>query len=196
MNELIFFSYNCHKIKEVKKILENSQLKIIALNDFQKTSGPEEKGDTFNKNAIIKSNFAFKKFGLPCFADDSGICISALNNQPGVRSNRFQEENGGLEKTFEIIINETKRKKNFDAFFQTTLALTTNKNSTICFDGIIRGKISSEPLGKQGFHYDPIFIPDGTNKTYAQMSTEEKNKISHRAIAINKLKKYLEKLFN
>ena len=196
MNELIFFSYNHHKIKEIKQILENNQLKIKILNDFKKTSGPEEKGDTFIKNAIIKSNFAFKKFGLPCFADDTGICISAMNNQPGVRSNRFQEENGGFEKTFDIIINETKRKKKFDAFFQTTIALTTNKNSTICFDGVVKGKISSEPLGTLGFHYDPIFIPDGANKTYAQMSTEEKNQISHRAIAINKLKIFLGKSFN
>ena len=87
-------------------------------------------------------------------------------------------------------------KKNFDAFFQTTIALTINKKITICFEGVVKGKISSEPLGTLGFHYDPIFIPNGTNKTYGQMSTEEKNKISHRAIAIHKLRKYLEKLFN
>ena len=196
MNELIFFSYNYHKIKEVQKILENSSLKIITINNFTKTSEPKEEGRTFEKNAIIKSNFAFKKFSRPCFADDSGICISALNNQPGVKSHRFLEENGGTKKTFKIIINETKRKKKYDAFFQTTIALTINKKITICFEGVVKGKISSEPLGTLGFHYDPIFIPNGTNKTYGQMSTEEKNKISHRAIAIHKLRKYLEKLFN
>ena len=132
---------------------------------------------------------------MPSFADDSGICISALNNQPGVKSRRFQEENGGYKKTFEIIINEAKRKNNFEAFFQTTIALTINKNSTICFDGIVKGKVSIKPLGVEGFHYDPIFIPSGAKKTYAQMLNEEKNQISHRAIALNKLKEFLEKLF-
>ena len=196
MKELIFFSYNQHKINEIKKILENTQLKILTLNDFPKIDEPKENEDTFTKNAIIKSNFGFQKFNIPCFSDDSGICISALNNKPGVRSKRFQEENGGFKKTFELIINEAKRKKNYDAFFQTTVALTIKKNITTCFEGIVRGKISNKPLGLHGFHYDPIFIPDNTNKTYAQMSTKEKNQISHRAIAMNKLKKFLEKLFN
>ena len=196
MNELIFFSHNNHKIKEVKRILESNKLKIITLNDSSINYGPKEKESTFNENAIIKSNFSFKKFGRPCFADDSGICISALNNQPGVRSKRFQKENGGFKKTFEIIINKAKQKNNFNAFFQTTIALTTNTNNTICFEGVVQGKISTKSQGILGFHYDPIFIPEGTDKTYAQMSTEEKNKISHRAIAIDKLKKYLDKLFN
>ena len=196
MNELVFFSSNYYKIKEVKKILENNNLKILIFNDFLKTSLPKETGKTFKKNAMIKSNFAFKEFRMSSFADDSGICISALNNQPGVRSRRFQEKNGGFKKTFEIIINEAKRKNNFDAFFQTTIALTINKNSTIFFDGIVKGKISIKPLGDGGFHYDPIFIPNGIKKTYAQMSSKEKNSISHRAIAIDKLKIYLDKLFN
>ena len=196
MNELVFFSSNLYKIKEVKKILENNNIKILIFSDFIKTSLPKETGKTFKKNAMIKSNFAFKKLKIPSFADDSGICISALNNHPGVRSRRFQEESGGFKKTFEKIINEAKRKNNFEAFFQTTIALTTNKDSAICFDGIVKGTISIEPLGDKGFHYDPIFIPNGTKKTYAQMSSKEKNKISHRAIAINKLKIYLAKLFN
>ena len=196
MNELIFFSYNNHKIEEIKSILENNKFKILTLNDFSKTKMPLENGGTFNKNAMIKSVFGFKKFGIPCFADDSGICIKALNNQPGVKSKRFQEKNGGLKKTFEIIIKEVDRKKNYNAFFQTTIALTTRIGVTKCFEGIVRGTISTKPLGINGFHYDPIFIPDGTNKTYAQMLSTEKNKISHRAIAVNKLKKFLEKLPN
>ena len=114
MSKLIFFSYNQNKIKEIKKILENNKIKILTLNDFPKINEPKEIGNTFCKNAIIKSTFGFSKFGLPCFADDSGICISAINNQPGVRSKRFQEQNGGFKKTFEIIINEAKRKNNFE----------------------------------------------------------------------------------
>jgi len=195
VKELIFFSYNQHKISEIKKILENIKFKILTLNDFPKIDEPKENENTFTKNAIIKSIYGFKKFNVPCFSDDSGICISALNNKPGVRSKRFQEENGGFKKTFELIINETKRKKNYNAFFQTTVALTTTINTTTCFEGIVRGKISNKPLGLHGFHYDPIFIPDNADKTYAQMSTKEKNQISHRSIAINKLKKFLEKSF-
>jgi len=196
VNELVFFSYNRYKIEEIKELLDIDKLKILTLKDFSKTSEPEETGDTFDKNAAIKSKFGFKKFGLPCFADDSGICISALNNQPGVRSKRFQEENGGFHKTFEIIINAAKKNKNFDAFFQSTVALTTGEKSTFYFRGIVRGKISYKPLGIYGFHYDPIFIPSRTNKTYAQMLPKEKNLISHRAIAINKLKIFLKKLLN
>ena len=194
MNELVFFSHNQHKIKEVKKILENSKLRILTLKDFPKIDVPIESGNTLKKNAMIKSIFGFKIFNLPCFADDSGICISALNNQPGIRSNRFQKEHGGFNKTFEIIIKETKRKNNFNAFFQTTIALTTKKNTTICFEGVVRGKIANKPVGSNGFHYDPIFIPNGIKKTYAQISTNIKNKISQRAIAIDKLKKFLKKI--
>ncbi len=195
MSKLIFFSFNQNKIQEVKKILNYNKLKILTLNNFPKFNEPKEDGNSFSENAIIKSTFGFKKFGLSCFADDSGICISAINNKPGIKSKRFLEQKGGLKKTFEIIINEAKRKKNFNAYFQTTIALTIAENNTICFEGIVKGKISKKPLGKGGFHYDPIFIPNGTKKTYAQMLNEEKNQISHRAIALNKLKEFLEKLF-
>ena len=194
--KVIFFSFNTHKIKEVTRILKNNSFNILNLNDFPKTTEPDEIGKTFKKNAIIKSNFGFNKFHLPCFADDSGICISALNNKPGAKSKRFIEENGGLKKTFELIIGEVKRKKNFNAFFQTTLALTIKQNITICFKGVVRGKIALQPMGSKGFGYDPIFIPEGRNNTFAQMLTKEKNQISHRAIALIKLKIYLEKLFN
>ena len=137
MHRLIFFSKNLNKIYEVKNILEKTKFKILTLNDLPKIRGPKEIGDTFEKNAIIKSNFGFEKFRLPCFADDSGICISALNNYPGVYSKRFQKENGGLKKTLQKIINETKRKKNFNAFFQTTISFTIKKNITICFKGMV-----------------------------------------------------------
>ena len=196
MNKLIFFSHNQNKIKEVKKILKINKLKILTIKDFPKINEPEENGISFNKNAIIKSTYGFNKFGLPCFADDSGICISALNNKPGVKSKRFQEENGGFKKTFELIINETKRKKNFNAFFQTTISFTIKKNITICFKGTVKGKISAQPLGSFGFHYDPIFIPRGQTKTYAQMFSNEKNLLSHRAGALKKFVRFIERSFN
>ena len=196
MKEIVFFSHNKYKINEVVKILQNYKIKILTLYDFPKTYKPEETGKTFKENAVIKSTFGFKSFGLPCFADDSGICISALDNQPGVKSKRFQIENGGFKKTFKMIIHQTKIKKDYNAFFQTSIALTIDNQSSVYFDGVVTGKISKTPLGSQGFHYDPIFIPNGTNKTFAQMPEEEKNKISHRAIAIKKMKRFLLNLID
>ena len=196
MNSLLFFSRNKYKLVEVRKILEGEKIDILSLNDFTKTIEPKESGNTFKKNAVIKSKFGFNKFNLPCFADDSGICISALNNKPGIMSKRFKDDSGGLEKTFKIIIDAAKKKNDFNAFFQTTIALTTKKNHTICFEGITEGKISLRPNGRHGFDYDPIFVPKGSNKTYAQMLPDEKNKISHRSIALNKMKSFLKLLLN
>ena len=196
MKEIVFFSHNKNKINEVIKILQNYQIKILTLYDFPNIYKPKETGKTFKDNALIKSTFGFKSFGLPCFADDSGICISALDNLPGIKSKRFQIEHGGLDKTFKMIINQTKKKNNYKAFFQTSIALTIDNQNSVCFDGIVYGKITSKPIGSRGFHYDPIFIPDGTNKTFAQMLEEEKNKISHRAIAIKKLKNFILNLID
>ena len=158
-------------------------------------SKPRETGSTFEENAKIKTSYGYKKIKLPCFADDSGICISALGDFPGVESKRFLKKNDDHKKTFKTIINKAKELSNFHAYFQTSVSLTFN-NESIFFKGVVRGKISSEPRGKNGFHYDPIFIPEGSEKTFGEMSIEEKNQISHRARAIDKLKKFLIKLLN
>lgn len=191
MNKLIFFSHNKSKIKEILESFRNSNIKILTLNDFSNIDIPEENGKTFEENAKIKSEFGYHHFGLPCFADDSGICIEALNNLPGIKSNRFQKENGGYKKTFKLIIDKAKVTKRFNAYFKTIISLTTSQ-STIYFDGIISGKVSLSPLGSLGFGYDPIFIPKGNVKTFAQMTSSEKNKISHRSIAIKKLINFLK----
>ena len=190
MRKIIFFSRNNNKIKEVKKLFEEIKINILTLNDFPNISEPKETGSTFEENAKIKSSYGYEKLKLPCFADDSGICISALNYFPGVESKRFLEKNGDHEKTFRAIINKAKEVSNFHAYFQTSVSLTFD-NESVFFIGIVRGKISSEPRGRYGFHYDPIFIPKGSEKTFGEMSLEEKNKISHRARAIKKLKKFL-----
>ena len=196
MKEIVFFSHNKYKINEVINIFQNYNIKILTLHDFPDIDEPKETGKTFKENAMIKSTFGYKSFRLPCFADDSGICISALNNRPGIKSKRFQIENGGFNETFKIIINQTKIKKDYKAFFQTSIALTIDNQNSVCFEGIISGQISKKPLGSHGFHYDPIFIPDGTYKTFAQMNEDEKNKISHRSIAIKKLKNFILNLID
>ena len=195
MKKILFFSHNNNKIKEVKKLFEEIEIDILSLHDFPNILEPKETGSSFEENAKIKSSYGYEKLKLPCFADDSGICISALNYFPGVESKRFLEKNGDHEKTFRTIINKAKELSDFHAYFQTSVSLTFN-NEVISFNGVVNGKISHEPRGKYGFHYDPIFIPEGSEETFGEMSIEEKNKISHRARAINKLKKFLIKSFN
>ena len=196
MKKVIFFSHNSHKINEITELFKGSNINVLSLKNFININEPEETGSSFKENSKIKSKYGFKHLRLPCFADDSGICISALGNLPGIKSKRYLMESGGFNKTFAKIINKTKKLSDSHAYFQTTIALTIDNNKTIFFNGIIKGNISSEPKGRGGFHYDPIFIPKGYNKTFAEMSSEEKNKISHRAIASKKLKKYLLELFN
>ena len=195
MKKIIFFSHNDNKIKEVKKLLEKTGINIYTIHNFTNMLERKETGSTFEENAKIKSSYGYKKMQLPCFADDSWICIGALDNFPGIESKRFLKKNDDHKKTFKTIINKAKELSNFRANFQTSISLTFD-NESIFFKGVVRGKISSEPRGKYGFHYDPIFIPEGNEKTFGEMSIEEKNKISHRARAINKLKKFLIKSLN
>ncbi len=195
MKKIIFFSHNDSKIKEVKKLFEETEINILTLYDFPNISKPNETGSTFDENAKIKSIYGYKKIKLPCFADDSGICIGALGGSPGIKSKRFLKINNDHKKTFKTIINKTKELSNFYAYFQTSVSLTFD-NQSIFFQGVVSGKISSEPRGKYGFHYDPIFIPEGSKKTFGEMTVEEKNKISHRARAIEKLKKFLIRSLN
>ena len=194
--KIFFFSQNKYKIDEIEKIFSNLNISLLSLNNLPETNIPEETGTSFEENASIKSNYGFKLSKLPSFADDSGICISALNNKPGIRSKEYLNKNSGSNKILEKIINKTIKLNNARAYFQSSIALTINSNKTIFFTGIIKGNISRDIKGLGGFGYDPIFIPSGYNKTFAEMNLEEKNKISHRAIAAEKIKKYLLKLSN
>ena len=153
---------------------------------------PKENGKTFKKNAMIKSQFGYKISKIPCIADDSGICISALNGAPGVNSNRYKKKFGGNKKVHEKIIKIIKKSKDNKANFKTVISYTYAKNKTVIFEGSKNGTIV-KPLGKKGFDYDPIFKPKNSLKTYAQMSKRDKNKISHRAIAMKKLMIFINK---
>ena len=194
MKKILFFSNNENKKEEISYIFDKTKIKLLTLSDFPKISDPKESGDTFEENASIKSNYGFNNFNIPCFADDSGICISALKNLPGTKSKRFIQDNGGEQESFKIIFREIKNKSNKNAFFKTSISLTVN-NKTTYFNGELGGTISDQPRGNYGFGYDPIFIPNGYNKTFGEMLPKEKNKISHRYIAIKKLQKHLSKYF-
>ena len=191
MKDILFFSHNQKKIIEVQQIFKDSRIKVFDLNSFEKIKEPKETGDTFASNAKIKSKYGQKLFNIPCFADDSGFCVEALKNKPGVKSKRFLEKFSNNEKAFEYIISNVVKKKNDKAFFITAISLTLKENHHIIFLGKINGTVSLVPKGVNGFGYDPIFVPENNIKTFAEMSLEEKNIISHRKIAIAKLKSFL-----
>ena len=195
MKEIIFFSNNKNKNSEISELFKDTPIKILNLNNFNKIKSPNESGVSFKENAKIKSNFGLQAFKKPCFADDSGICIEAMKNNPGIYSKKFLEQSRGNSDAFNLIfslVNKTKKNK---AFFQTSICLSLNAKKHIFFNGIVKGTITKNIKGSGGFGYDPIFIPLGYKKTFAEMTLKEKNLISHRSIAINKLKKYLLTLF-
>jgi len=191
LKDILFFSHNQKKITEVKQIFKDNRIKVCDLNSFEKIKEPRETGDTFAANAKIKSKYGQKLFDIPCFADDSGFCVEALKNNPGVKSKRFLEKFSNNKKAFDYIISNVIKKKNNKAFFVTAICLTLKDNHHIVFLGKINGTVSLEPKGTNGFGYDPIFVPENHTKTFAEMSLEEKNIISHRKIAITKLKSFL-----
>ena len=191
MKDILFFSHNQKKIIEVKQIFKDSRIKVFDLNSFEKIKEPKETGDTFASNAKIKSKYGQKVFNIPCFADDSGFCVEALKNNPGVKSKRFLEKFSNKKKAFEYIITNVIERKNNKAFFVTAICLTLKDNHHIVFLGRVNGTVSLKPKGTDGFGYDPIFVPENYTRTFAEMSLEEKNIISHRKIAITKLKSFL-----
>ena len=191
MRQLFFFSNNKNKIIEIKKIFKKFNLELLSLNDLNISNEPDETGKTFEENAKIKSDYGFNKTGIPCFADDSGICIESLNWKPGVLSKRFLNNFKSNKACFKSIIKSTKKNNKQSAYFKTSISLTVKDNQNLIFNGKIDGKISGQVKGGFGFGYDPIFIPKNYNKTLAELSTKEKNQISHRSIAVTKLINFL-----
>ena len=191
MRQLLFFSNNKNKIIEIKKIFNNFNLELLSLNDLKIGEEPKESGQTFEENAKIKSDYGFNKTGIPCFADDSGICIESLDWKPGVFSKRFLNNFKSNKACFESIIKSNKKNSKQNAYFKTSISLTVKNNQNVIFNGKINGKISEQAKGGFGFGYDPIFIPNNYDKTLAELSTKEKNEISHRSIAVIKLINFL-----
>jgi len=190
VEDIIFFSNNKNKILEIYNFFSSTPLKIHSLNDYKIIKSPNETGDTFEENAKIKSAYGYNIFKKICFADDSGICIEALGGKPGVHSKKFLKKNYNEKDALKSILSITKKYNNFNAFFQTSICLSLNKKKFVFFEGKIKGKISNEIRGIGGFGYDPIFIPKGYNRTFAEMSIDKKNSISHRSVAIKKLRDF------
>ena len=191
VKEVLFFSNNNKKIIEISNLFSNDSIKVLNLNNFDRIKSPQEVGKTFEENAKIKALYGFNIFKQKCFADDSGICIQAMGGAPGVQSKKFLKKGGEINKNLKEILLISKNKNDFNAFFQTSICLVLDKYNHVFFEGKIRGKISKKIKGINGFGYDPIFIPEKENRTFGEMNLKEKNSISHRSIAIEKLKSYL-----
>lgn len=190
--KLVFATQNQHKAAEIQKMLP-SAVTVQSLRDLNCYDDIPETGDTLEANALIKARFVHKKWGLNCFADDTGLEIDFLHGKPGVHSARYAGESKDNEQNMNLVMDQLKNTTNRKACFRTVIALILD-NREILFEGIVNGTITQNKSGNGGFGYDPIFIPDGYDKTFAEMTPEEKNEISHRGRAISKLISHIKGL--
>lgn len=188
--QLVFASNNKNKIKEIQLLLPNS-IQILSLEDIGCNEDIPETADTIEGNAILKANYVTQKYGYDCFADDSGLEVAALNGEPGVFSARYAGEPKNDENNIDKLLANLKDVNNKKANFKTIICLNL-KGEQHLFTGIINGQIIEERIGNNGFGYDPIFVADGYQKTFAELSLEEKARISHRGIAVKKLIDFLK----
>lgn len=187
--KIIFATNNIHKVTEVRAMLE-PQYEIIGLSDLSFNEDIAETADTLEGNALLKAQYVYRKFGIDCFADDTGLEIDALDGEPGVYSARYAGRENNAIANMEKVLVKLGQNSHRNAYFRTVIVLLQGGKKHY-FEGKIEGSIAFEALGEKGFGYDPIFIPKGYQESFAQMLPEIKNRISHRAIAIQKLKDHL-----
>jgi XTP/dITP diphosphohydrolase len=187
---LVIATNNIHKINEIRHLL-NERIELLSLSDIGCQIHIPETEKTIEGNAAQKAFFIYERFKINCFADDTGLEIEALNGEPGVFSARYAGENCSFEDNIRKVLTAMQGKENRSARFKTVIALIIN-GKLKTFEGIVEGTIRKDKKGGNGFGYDPIFQPAGSEMTFAEMSLEEKNIISHRAIALQKLVNYLK----
>lgn len=186
--ELVFATNNINKLQEVQEMLQT--IKLITLKDINCTEDIPETSPTIAGNAIQKVNYLTQYYSADGFADDTGLEIEALNGEPGVYSARYAGEEKSAEANMNLVLENLKNKPNRKARFVTVIALNLHREQYV-FEGICNGKIISEKRGEKGFGYDPIFVPDGFDKTFAEMTQDEKASVSHRGKAVKKLIQFL-----
>ena len=194
LEEIVFASHNEGKIKEIKKLLAPYGIKVKSALDMN-LPDVEETGKTFEENSLLKSRTIAKLVNMPCLADDSGLCVDALNGAPGVYSARYAP-NRDFDKGMEKLLAEMEKSpnKSRNAHFSCVISFAWPDRQYKVFAGQVDGKIAFHKMGAGGFGYDPLFVPEGFTCSFAQMSQEEKNKISHRGLAVEKLKDFLNNL--
>lgn len=193
-NKLIFASHNEGKISEIKKMLAPLGINVLSGNDLQ-LPDVEETGSTFEENAYIKALAAAKQQNIPCIADDSGLCVDAIGGRPGVYSARYAP-NRDFDKGMDKLLQELKETNsdNRAAHFSCVIVLAQPDGAYKAFEGRVDGHIAQKKSGSKGFGYDPIFVPTGYNRSFAEFNSAEKNKISHRGRALQKFINYLAEL--
>lgn len=190
--EIIFATSNINKLNEVCEII-GKKYSIVSPTKYGITQDIPETGDTLESNALIKAQYIWDRTGINCFADDTGLEVESLNGAPGVRSARYAGEDNNSNNNIDKLLKELSDINNKRARFRTSISLIY-KNSIHFFEGTLNGAIINTRRGHNGFGYDPVFVPDGYSKTLAELSTYEKNLISHRAIAIKKLATFLNNI--
>ena len=188
--KLVFATNNRHKLDEVRAIV-GDRVEVLSLNDIGCHDDIPETADTLQGNALIKARYIYEKFGVDCFADDTGLEVEALDGAPGVYSARYAGEECDSEANMQKLLQNLTGKSNRNAQFRTVIALII-KGEEKLFNGIVKGTITEEKRGDSGFGYDPVFVPEGFSESFAQMSGDMKNSISHRYRATLELSNYLK----
>lgn len=191
MHKIVFATNNSHKMAEVSAIL-SSDFQLLSLKDINCLEEIPETQETIEGNALQKARYINEKFGIDCFADDTGLIVESLNGAPGVYSARYAGEECNSENNIQKLLKELDGKANRKAYFKTVAALILDGKEYL-FEGKICGQILMEKRGNEGFGYDPVFLPDGYDLSFAQMGMDIKNEISHRALAMRKLSDFLNK---
>ena len=188
--KLVFATHNSNKAKEIQSLLPDD-FQILTLTEINCIAEIPETTETLEGNSLLKAQFVSDNYNLNCFADDTGLEIDALNGKPGVYSARYAGEEKNAEANMNLVLSELENESNRKAQFRTVITLILNEK-TILFEGVVKGEISTEKRGTDGFGYDPIFIPEGQSKTFAEMTLAEKNQQSHRARAFEKMIDFLK----
>ena len=189
MKKYVFATNNAHKLEEVKDIL-GDKIELLSMKDINCQADIPETADTLAGNALIKARYIYENYHMDCFADDTGLEVEALNGAPGVYSARYAGDAHNSEANMKKLLAELEGKENRKAQFRTAICLIEGGEKHL-FEGIVKGEIIREKKGSSGFGYDPVFVPEGYSGTFAEMGAEEKNRISHRARAVQRLCDYL-----
>ena len=189
--KFVYATNNAHKLEEVTAIL-GDKIELLSMKDIHCHADIPETADTLEGNALLKARYIFENYNMDCFADDTGLEVEALNGAPGVYSARYAGDAHNSEANMRKLLQDMEGIENRKAQFRTVFALIINGKEHL-FEGIVKGEITKHRCGSSGFGYDPVFIPEGYTQTYAEMGNTLKNKISHRALATNKLCNFLSK---
>lgn len=189
---IVFATQNENKLKEVQTLMPEG-IELISLGSLGQVEELEETSDTLEGNARQKAVFVFEKYGLPCFADDTGLEIDVINGAPGVYSARYAGEEKNADANMDKVLSELEGQENRNAQFRTSICLVISGKEHY-FDGVVKGRMLTQRQGLKGFGYDPIFAPENESRSFAEMSPEEKNNMSHRGRAIRALVAFLEGL--